>query len=306
MVPMRGCDDMDVKILRNFLEVAATGSVTKAASNLGISQPTLSKQIKDLEAELGCKLFVRSSYSVRLTEEGMVLRRRAEDIVGMVDTAVEEIRSMDGGSGGDIRVGCAESEGIRHLARCFGELREQNPGMRLHLYSGNTEDLSARLEGGFLDFAVLAQEADLDRYEAIRFPCTDRWGIVMKDDSPLASKKSVTLDDLEGLPLICSRQGVEADLPAWLRERVDHVGVVATFNLAYNGGVMVREGLGYMLVFDGLVSTLPGSGLCFRPISPVVETPLYVVWKRGRTPSPAASMLLDMMREEFGSGDRGD
>lgn len=229
----------------------------------------------------------------------MVLRKRAEDIVGMVDTAVEEIRSMGGGPGGDIRVGCAESDGIRHLVRCFGELRDQNPGMRLHLYSGNTEDISARLEGGFLDFAVIAQEVDSEKYDSIRVPSTDRWGLVMRDDSPLASRESIGLDDLEGLPLICSRQGLEEDFPSWFGDRAASMDVVATFNLAYNGGVMVREGIGYMLIFDRLVCTLPGSGLCFRPLSPELETSLHVVWKKGRTPSPAAGMLLDLMRSEF-------
>ncbi len=286
---------MDVKVLRNFLEVARLESLTKAATSLGVSQPTLSKQIKDLETELGRKLLVRSNYSVRLTDEGVLLRRRAEDIVGMMDRTAEEIRSME--AGGDIRIGCAESEGMAPVAACFKSLEARNPGVRLHLYSGNTEDLSARLDGGFLDFAVLAEEADLQRYDGLRIPHTDVYGVVMKDDSPLASRGTVTREDLEGLPLILSRQAMDADYPRW--EGHADMEPVATFNLSYNGAVMVREGVGYMVTFDGLVDTRPGSGLCFRPLSPPLECPLYVVWRKGRTMGPLAGMLLEEMRARF-------
>lgn len=288
---------MELRVLRYFLEVAREGNITRAGARLHVSQPTLSKQLKDLEGELGKKLFVRSNYSIKLTDEGMLLRKRAEDIVDMVDKTTGEFKSLGEITGGDIRIGCAESDGIKHLARCAKALQEQYPRIRLHLYSGNTEDLSERLGRGLLDFAVLAQEVDLSKYNYIELPASDTWGVVMKKDSPLARKETVQMEDLLGLPLICSRQGITEDFPKWFEEKVDQLNIVATFNLAYNAGILVREGLGYALSFDKLIHTGLGSDLCFRPLTPALETNLYVVWKKYQVFTKVAEVFLQRLRE---------
>lgn len=287
---------MEIRVLRYFLEVAREGSVTHAAQRLHISQPTLSKQLKDLEGELGKKLFVRSSFSVRLTDEGMLLRKRAEDILDMVDKTEEEFKALGELTGGDVRVGCAESDGIKHLARCVKTLQEQYPRIRLHVYSGNTEDLSERLDRGLLDFAVIAQAVDLSKYNYLEMPSSDTWGVVMRKDSPLAQKEAVQIDDLLNLPLICSRQGITEDFPRWFGEKVDALNIVATFNLAYNAGVLAREGLGYVLTFDRLINVGADSELCFRPLTPALETRMYVVWKKYQVFTRAAEVLLDQLQ----------
>lgn len=287
---------MEIRVLRYFLEVAREGSVTHAAERLHISQPTLSKQIKDLEGELGKKLFVRSSFSVRLTDEGMLLRKRAEDILDMVDKTEKEFKALGELTGGDIRVGCAESDGIKHLARCVKTLQEQYPRIRLHVYSGNTEDLSERLDRGLLDFAVIAQAVDLSKYNYLEMPSSDTWGVVMRKDSPLAQKEAVRMEDLLQLPLICSRQGITEDFPKWFGEKVDTLNIVATFNLAYNAGVLAREGIGYVLTFDKLIQTGADSELCFRPLTPVLETNMYVVWKKYQVFTKAAEALLAQLQ----------
>ncbi len=287
---------MEIRVLRYFLEVAREGSVTHAAERLHISQPTLSKQLKDLEGELGKKLFVRGSFSVRLTEEGMLLRKRAEDILDMVDKTEEEFKALGELTGGDIRVGCAESDGIKYLARCVKALQEQYPRIRLHLYSGNTEDLSERLDRGLLDFAVIAQAVDLSKYNYLEMPSSDTWGIVMRKDSPLARKEAVQIADLLNLPLICSRQGITEDYPKWFGEKVDQLNIVATFNLAYNAGILAREGLGYVLTFDKLINTSVDSELCFRPLTPALETKMYVVWKKYQVFTKAAEVLLGQLQ----------
>ena len=171
---------MEIRVLRYFLEMAREGNITRAAERLHVSQPTLSKQLKDLEGELGKKLFVRSNYSVKLTDEGMLLRKRAEDILDMVDKTADEFKALGEITGGDIRIGCAESDGVKYLARCVKSLQEQYPRIRLHLYSGNTEDVAERLDRGLLDFAVLAQEVDLSKYNYLEVPHSDRWGLVMR------------------------------------------------------------------------------------------------------------------------------
>lgn len=229
---------MEIRVLSYFLEVAREESITRAAKRLHISQPTLSKQLKDLESELGKKLFVRSSFSVHLTDEGMLLRKRAEDILDMVDKTAEEFKALGQVAGGNIHIGCAESEGIKHLARRIKAVQKQYPRIRVHLYSGDTDDLSERLDRGLLDFAVIAQAVDLSKYNYLKFPGTDTWGVVMRKDAPLAQKETVCIDDLLDSPLIVSRQGIREDMPKLFRERMDRLCIVATINLTYNGSVL--------------------------------------------------------------------
>ena len=290
---------MEFRVLRYFLEVAREGNITRAAERLHVSQPTLSKQLKELEGELGKKLFVRSNYSVKLTDEGMLLRKRAKDILEMVDKTADEFKALGEITGGDIRIGCAESDGIKYLARCVKSLQEQYPRIRLHLYSGNTEDVSERLDRGLLDFVVLAQEVDLSKYNYLELPYSDRWGLVMRKDSPLAKKEAVQMEDLLGLPLICSRQGITEDFPKWFGEKVDRLNIVATFNLAYNAGILVREGMGYALSFDKLINTGSDSELCFRPLMPALETKLYLVWKKYQVFTRVTEVFLKHLQQEL-------
>ena len=291
---------MEIRVLRYFLEVAREGSITHAAKRLHISQPTLSKQLKDLEGELGKKLFTRSSFSVHLTDEGMLLRKRAEDILDMVDKTEEEFKALGAITGGDIHIGCAESEGIRHLAQCIKALQEKHPGIRAHLYSGDTNDLAERLEQGLLDFAVTAQAVDLSKYNYLEPPWVDTWGVALRKDDPLAKKEALGVEDLLGKPLIVSRQGLREDMPRLFGEKVDQLNVTATINLTYNGTILAREGIGYVLTFDKLVNTSRESELCFRPLIPRLETKLYVIYLKYQVFSPAAELLLREMKGCYG------
>ena len=182
---------MEIRVLRYFLEVAREESITHAAVRLHVSQPTLSKQLKDLETELGQKLFVRTNYSIRLTDAGMLLRKRAEDLLRMSDRITEEFRTLSADEGGNIHIGCAESDGMRCLARCIRDVQARHPRVRCHLYSGNTEDLAGRLDSGILDFAVIVQDVDLTKYNYLELPYADTWGVIMRKDSPLAGQEAV-------------------------------------------------------------------------------------------------------------------
>jgi len=276
--------------------VAREGSVTHAAQRLHISQPALSRQLKDLENELGKKLFIRGNYNVRLTDEGMLLRKRAEDILDMVDKTEKEFQTLDELDGGDIRIGCAESKSISYLARQVKALQERCPRIRVHLYSGDREDLAERLDRGLLDFSVLVETVDLSRYGHLEFPGSDVWGAVMRRDHPLAEKESIRPADLLGLPLICPRQGLQMELGQWFGPLVDRLDVVATVNLVYNGGVLAQEGLGCMITFRDLVHTGPDSPLCFRPLDPPLYSRLYLVWRKYQVFSPAAERFLLQMK----------
>ncbi|MBD5111556.1 MAG: LysR family transcriptional regulator [Ruminococcaceae bacterium] len=290
---------MEIRILRYFLEIAREENMTRAADSLHISQPSLSKEIKALETELGKKLFTRTRSGLKLTDAGMLLRQRTEDILEMVDKTAAEFSSLSEINGGDIHIGCAESEQIRHLAQIIRLFKEKYPLLRYHLSSGNTEQVAEKLDKGLLDLAFIVEPPDLSKYNYIEIPGADVWGVVMRNDSPLARKKSIRPNDLYGLPLICSGQAMRADIPRWCGEKADELNFTGTVNLCFNGSVFVREGLGYMLTFDGLVDTSEASGLCFRPLEPRLETKMFIIWKKYQMFSPIAELLVKELKNYF-------
>lgn len=287
---------MEIRVLRYFLEIARAGNMSRAAEAFHVSQPTLSKQMKDLEQVLGKKLFRRGSTSLSLTDEGMLLRKRAEDILDMVDKTADEFRALNDISGGEVHIGCAESYQIKYLAQTIQVFKKKYPLFRYHLTSGNTEQVVERLDRGLIDFAVIAEPPNLSKYNYLEVPGVDLWGLVMKKDDALAQKKCIRVNDLMGLPLICSAQGMKFDIARWCGEKVDMLNLSGTVNLAYNGSVFVREGLGYMLMFNHLVDTGSDSDLCFRPLEPPLETKMYVIWKKYQVFSPISELLLDELK----------
>lgn len=290
---------MEIRVLRYFLEIARTGNMSRAAETLHISQPTLSKQMKELEQELGKKLFRRGSVGLTLTDEGMLLRKRAEDILEMVDKTTDEFHALDTVTGGEVHIGCAESHQIKYLARIIKEFREEYPLFRYHLTSGNTEQVVERLDRGLIDFAVIVEPPNLSKYNYIEVPETNTWGLVLKKDDPLATKSSIDIDDLIGLPIICSAQAMQFDIPRWCGEKADMLNLTGTINLAYNGSVFVKEGVGYMLSFDNLIDTGTNSPLTFRPLNPSLETKMYVIWKKYQVFTPIAELLIDEMKNKL-------
>ncbi|WP_346911305.1 LysR family transcriptional regulator [Faecalicatena orotica] len=287
---------MEIRVLRYFIEIAREGNMSRAAETLHVSQPTLSKQMKELEKELGKKLFKRGSTTLTLTDEGMLLRKRAEDILEMVDKTTDEFKALDNIMGGDVQIGCAESYLIKYLARAIGQLKADYPLLRYHLSSGNTEQVTEKLDKGLLDFAVIAEPPSLSKYNYIEIPGCDVWGLLMKRDNPLTKKKTIVVDDLLGLDLICSDQAIKVDIPRWCGEKVDMLNFTGTTNLFYNGSVFVKEGLGSMLTFDRLADTGADSGLCFRPLSPALETKMYVIWKKYQVFTPIANLLINELK----------
>jgi DNA-binding transcriptional LysR family regulator len=287
---------MELRVLRYFVEAAREGSMTVAAAKLHVTQPTLSRQIKELEDELGQKLFVRGNYNIRLTTEGEILYKRALDILDMADQTAAEFAAMKGFNGGDLYLGCAESERIAFLAKAAKQLQQQYKNLRFHLYSGNAETVCARLDKGLLDFAVVVQNIDLSNYASLELPGADTWGILMRKDSPLVAKAAISVEDLAGLPLIVSRQGATNEMPKWLQTNYDRLNIVATYDLIFNASILVREGLGYALGFDKLVNTGAESVLCFRPLAPAVTSPMRLIWRKEQRLSRAAELFLEAVK----------
>ncbi|MFP5109418.1 LysR family transcriptional regulator [Neobacillus sp. C211] len=295
---------MEFRVLRYFLTVAREGSMTAAAEFLHVTQPTLSRQLKDLEQELGKKLFIRSSHSIFLTDEGMLLRKRAEEIIDMVNKLETEFSSMEETISGDVFIGGGETDAMRQIARVVKDLQLSYPNIRYHLYSGNEDDVTERLDKGLLDFGILIQPADLSKYNYFNIPGKDVWGVVMRKDSPLAYKDSIQAVDLLNVPLICSRQAMKQtfsknEFADWFGEDFDKLNVVTTYNLAYNAAIMVDEGIGYAITLDKIVNTSSNSNLCFRPLEPRLESGLNIVWKKHQVFSAAADMFLKVIQSKF-------
>ena len=290
---------MEIRALRYFLAAAREENMTRAAELLHVTQPTLSRTIRALEEELGKKLFVRHSFNISLTDEGLLLRDRAEDLVTMADKIEREFLSLDDISGGALYLGLAESYQIRYLARELHALKRTYPALHYHITSGDTEQVTEKLDKGLLDFAVLCDTPDPKKYNCVEFPEADIWGVVMPAGCKLAKKKTVRVDDLVGLPLFCSQQSWKNDIPRWAGERMSELTLEGSFRLAYNSSIFVMEGLGYLLTFDKLINTSEESGLVFRPLSPRLETKLFLIRNKFQTFTPIAERFLDQVTESF-------
>ena len=290
---------MEIRTLRYFLAVAREENMTRAAELLHVTQPTLSKTMKALEDELGKKLFTRHSFSIALTEEGVLLRDRAEDLVSMADKIEQEFLSLDDITGGDIYFGLAESYQIRYLAREIRAFKKNYPDLRYHITSGDTEQVTEKLDKGLLDFAVICETPDARKYAYTRFPESDYFGVVFPAASELAGKEQITAGDLAGLPLFCSEQSWENDIRPWAGDSFSRLHLEGSFRLAYNGSMFAREGLGVLLTLNDLVDTSPGSGLVFRPLSPHLELKMYLIWSKDQSFTPIAERFLKQIQASF-------
>ena len=273
--------------------------MSRAAQLLHVTQPTLSKQLKSLEDELGKKLFTRHAFSIQLTDEGILLRNRAEDLVSMADKIEQEFVSLDDIAGGELYLGLAESYQLRYLARSIKDFKQRYPNLHYHITSGDTEQLSEKVDKGLLDFVVLVEQPDIRKYEYIEFPQADTWGLIIPDTDPLAKKKAIRLDDLVGLPLFCSDQAWNGDIRNWAGSRFSELQLEGSFRLSYNGSIFAMEGLGYLLTYEHLVNTSKDSGLVFRPLSPKLENRIYIAWNRYQAFTPIADRFLVHLKDSF-------
>lgn len=289
---------MELRVLQYFLAVAREQNISAAAQSLHLTQPTLSRQLKELEEELGRQLMVRGSRKITLTEDGLLLRRRAEEILDLVGRTEQELIRSDESVSGDIYIGTGETDGVRQIARAAKRTQEDCPAIRFHIASGDASDVCERLDKGLLDFGVLLGDIDKTKYSYMELPARDTWGVLMRRDCPLARKESVAPEDLWDKPLILSRQvDNKSGLYRWLGKDPSQLHTVATYNLIYNASLMVDEGMGYAFALDKLINTA-GTGLCFRPLRPRLELGMYLVWKKSQIFSPAAEWFLGRLREQ--------
>ena len=293
---------MDIRVLRYFLTIAREESFSRAAEALFLSQPTLSRQIRDMEDELGVTLFIRTNRNLVLTREGMRLRKRAQEIVDLMDKTQSEFAEADEEVSGDVYIGTGETFGMRNIAKMAIELQRQHPGIRYHLFSGNAEDVRERLDKGLLDFGIFIGDAQIHQYDFCNLSGSDTWGLLMRKDHPLSTQERIRRQDLDGIPLITPRQEQEGHLVLdWLGNSFEQMTIAATYNLIFNAAIMVEEGMGCALCLNLLNDATDASQLCFRPLDPPLEAGLHLAWKKYQILSPAAELFLKYVQEGLSS-----
>lgn len=290
---------MEFRVLQYFLAAAREESISGAAEYLHLSQPTLSRQIKDLEEELGKQLFIRGNRKITLTEEGMLLRKRAEEITELVKKAEDEISASGDMLAGTITIGAGETDGNRFLIRAMNSLQQSYPLVHFNIISGDKVMITEAIDRGLIDFGLIFGNADWTKYDSMPVPYKDTWGVLMRRDAPLANKEFITAEDLIDKPLIISRQAFQnVEFKNFFHCEQEQLNIVATYNLLFNGSLMADEGMGYVLCFNKLVNVSGNSNLCFRPLEPRVETGMSIVWKKYQVLSKPAQKFFQILQEK--------
>lgn len=289
---------MEIRLLRYFLVVANEGNITRAAEKLYITQPTLSRQMNQLEEEAGAPLFKRPMRRVELTEEGLLLKRRAEEIVALVGKTKRELADAHVGVDGVVSVSCGEIEAVQLLADLFKAFKERHPAVTFELYAANAEHTAERLENGLADIGIFFEPADLERYEYIRLPVKERWAVLLPADDPLADKTYIEARDLAGKDIIFPwRAAVHKELKNWFGKYFSHIHPVAKCNMSTNASVLVRKGLGYSLCIGGGRPFLDERQVCRRYLYPSIEIGTVLVWKKYAPASITVAKFLDFVHD---------
>lgn len=299
---------MELRVLRYFLTVGETGSITRAARLLNVTQPTLSRQLMDLEEELHCKLFERRYHRIVLTQEGLLLMRRAAEILSLTTKTESEFRSLGKSLTGEIRIGAGETDAMNDLASVMADIRLHHAGIRFHLYDDSSVRVLEMLDRGLLDFGVIIHPVDTALYESLLLPTPCEWGIIMRQDDPLTAKRALRLEDIRHLPLIGSRSAHDPksrDLrsyPGWLAKALPKLNIVGTNNLFYNTIFLVEHRMAYGIGIRMRGFLAEGATLCFRPFEPSISSSHGVVWRRDQIFSPASTHFLAQLKARFAPG----
>lgn len=295
---------MDIRILKYFLAVAQEENITKAAEVLHTSQSNLSRQLNDLEESIGKKLFTRGSRRISLTEEGMFLRKRAKEIVELLDRTETDLKSYDEKISGTIHIGAIETYHMHLIAESILSLQTSNPQIRYDFFSGSITEINEQLNKGLLDFALLVAPVDVHKYDYLKLPVKDSFGLLMRKDSPLAQLSAIHPDDIQDTPVWIAHQQLEGNvLSGWLGRDVHSLNIVSTFNLITNPSMLIEAGIGMAFTFDHLINTTGNSNLCFRPLVPKINAELYLVWKKNEMFTKAAELFLKQIQIHLISGD---
>ena len=291
---------MELRVLQYFLAVTREESISRAAIALHLSQPTLSRQLKDMENEIGKQLFIRGSKKIELTDEGRILKKRAEEIMALVEKAEDEIAVSDNHIAGNVFIGAGETVGVRFLTKAAKHVRDNYPDIHFHIVSGDRTDVIEKLDNGLVDFGLVFGSVDDTKYESITAPNNDIWGVLMRCDNPLADKTEIEPCDLYDKPLIVSRQADKTGIVKRLLHRsADKLNIVATYNLIFNGALMVQDELGYALCLESIINPSHNSDLCFKPLTNALTEEMHVIWKKDNVFSKASQKFFEEITNEY-------
>ncbi len=299
---------MDIRTLKYFLAVAQEENITKAAERLFISQPALSRQLQSLEDELGCQLFVRGKRSVTLTEEGFLLRHRAQEIVELTEKTERDFKNANKTLGGVIGIGSGELEAAHEaLPRLIGKFTAVYPEVKFDIYSNNTDHIKERMEKGLLDFGIFVEPTELSRYNYVRLPVTDKWGIVVSTQDELSKQPYVTVDQLVGKKLFGShRPAINSMLSSWFGEHQELGDYAITNNLIYNTALLVEHNMGIIVCVGGAASLYHNTNFVFVPLYPEVSCTCVLAWRKNLPTSPAVAKFIELIYSEYGAAANND
>lgn len=285
---------MELRVLNYFLTVAREGTISKAAEVLHLSQPTLSKQLKDLEEELGVQLFIRGNREISLTEDGVYLQNRGKEILSLVSTTTLNLQKNEV-IGGDILIGGGETQAFQFLTDILNHLMERHPDIKVHMYSGNADDVKDKIDKGLLDFGLVIDPVEKQKYEYVPLPIVDRWGILVNQKHALAKKEHVSPADLKNQPLLISSQTlVNNQLAEWLGGNLNNFSIVGSYNLLYNASLLVKAGKSVAFCIEGIIQT-KDSDLVFVPLEPALTSTISIIWKKKQIFSNAAALFLEKL-----------
>lgn len=287
---------MELRVLQYFLVAAREENITKAAALLHITQPTLSRQLMQMEDELGVKLFRRGKHNILLTEDGMLLRRRAQEIIDLAEKTAKELKHEQESVSGEISIGCGETQNMKPLSEIMASFQQKYPDVNFNIYTAIADDVKERLENGILDMGLLLEPVEISRYHYVRMPLKEKWHVLMRRDSQLAGKQRISPQDLAGIPLIIAkRQSVRNVLENWFGYDKEKLHVISTCNIShYNQSIMVESGIGMALVMEFSCNQ---DTLCLRPLEPALESGCVLVWKKNQALSPAMLRFIEHAKE---------
>lgn len=285
---------MEIRVLRYFLTVVREESITKAAEVLHITQPTLSRQLSQMEEDIGVKLFHRGTRKITLTNEGLLLRRRAEEILQLVDNTEKELVEQEERIEGKITIGCGELASVQVLAELIADFSKKYPGVTYDIFTATADLVKEQMDKGLIDIGLLLEPVDIEKYEFIRLDMRENWVVLMRPDDELAKKEFVTAKDLSKLPVILPRRlNVQSELASWFGDYYANLHVLFTSNLSTNASVMVRNGLAYSVVIEGAVPFWNQARITYRPLSPELTATCVLAWKRQQPFSLAAAKFIE-------------
>lgn len=289
---------MELKTLKYFVMIVREQNISKAAERLYLTQPTLTKQMQELESELGVKLFERGKRKITLTEDGLFLYKKAQEIIDLETITKNSFQNKDKKINGEISIACGETYAMNYLLKIYKKIHEENPLITISLFSGNDEDVREKLNNGLAEFALFIGLTNLDNYNFIKLPLNETWGLLMNKNSQLSNKETIKSEDLSNLPLLVSRQVYRAnELSGWLNKDLSKLNIIGTYNLLYNASLMVKEDSVYAITIDKLLKD--DNKVVFKKFEPELTSNIYFAWKKYQVLSKAGQLFLDELSKKI-------